>query len=218
MAEESLAAKRSQLAEFTRVEEEALRLDRALERGGRGLVRTSGSIGGSGTFERRNAETERNETADRNWHRKSLYGEAAEDGFNESGGNAWNNTMADSKATQNASTSRDEDDDWSKVNSSSNPTLNSEIPQASPSAPSQMPQSVTARTLNNSSSISTSSGRTHTPSSSYSGFLGAITHTFQSVMDTDPEATRRNNMGRLREQIVLVSEAVESKDTGRDQK
>ena len=37
------------------------------------------------------------------------------------------------------------------------------------------------------------------------GLLGALSHTFHAVMDVDPDATRRNNIGKLREAISQVS-------------
>ncbi|KAN0062518.1 Sorting nexin, cytoplasm-to-vacuole targeting pathway/endosomal sorting [Thecaphora frezii] len=40
------------------------------------------------------------------------------------------------------------------------------------------------------------------------GLLGAITHTFHSVMDVDRDASRRNNIGKLREDINMLEEAV----------
>ncbi|EPQ28451.1 uncharacterized protein PFL1_03754 [Pseudozyma flocculosa PF-1] len=40
------------------------------------------------------------------------------------------------------------------------------------------------------------------------GLLGAITHTFHSVMDVDRDASRRNNIGKLREDIAMLEEAV----------
>lgn len=36
-------------------------------------------------------------------------------------------------------------------------------------------------------------------------FLGAISHTLQGMMDVDPEATRRNSIGKTRESIQGVS-------------
>lgn len=36
------------------------------------------------------------------------------------------------------------------------------------------------------------------------GFLGAISHTFQGMVDVDPEATRRNSIGKTRESIHEV--------------
>ena len=37
------------------------------------------------------------------------------------------------------------------------------------------------------------------------GFIGALTHSFQNVMDVDPESSRRNSIGKTRESIGQVS-------------
>ncbi|KAH8921283.1 hypothetical protein BT69DRAFT_1221721 [Atractiella rhizophila] len=48
-----------------------------------------------------------------------------------------------------------------------------------------------------------------TGSSTY-GFLGALQHTIQGMMDVDPEATRRNNIGKTRDTITQLQQATES--------
>ncbi|TIB69187.1 hypothetical protein E3P77_00697 [Wallemia ichthyophaga] len=41
-------------------------------------------------------------------------------------------------------------------------------------------------------------------------FLGAISHTLQGIMDADPEATRRNSIGKTRESIQGLESALEA--------
>ncbi|PWN47491.1 hypothetical protein IE53DRAFT_390375 [Violaceomyces palustris] len=48
----------------------------------------------------------------------------------------------------------------------------------------------------------------HKSSSSGYGLLGALSHTFHSVMDVDRDATRRNQIGKLREGIEALEEAL----------
>ncbi|KAK4050291.1 Sorting nexin, cytoplasm-to-vacuole targeting pathway/endosomal sorting [Microbotryomycetes sp. JL201] len=45
------------------------------------------------------------------------------------------------------------------------------------------------------------------------GLLGAITHTFHSVVDSDPEATRRNNITKTREAINQLDAALKALTT-----
>ncbi|TIA90065.1 hypothetical protein E3P99_01795 [Wallemia hederae] len=45
---------------------------------------------------------------------------------------------------------------------------------------------------------------------SHLSFLGAISHTLQGIMDTDPEATRRNSIGKTRESIQGLESALEA--------
>lgn len=52
--------------------------------------------------------------------------------------------------------------------------------------------------------------RTLSKSSSSSGFFGALTHTFSNVIDNDPESTRRNNIGKTREQIQNLEAGVQA--------
>lgn len=222
LAQDTLSFKRSQLEEFERIENQAKRLDRALERGGNGLTPRSetlgpgggGSVYGSSSFHENGSMIGNN--VNENWHRKSLYGSAAEDE------NAWNQPQPPTSQQTNKSNLND-GEDWSPVNTSNNaspkpPNSNLPaggngngtdfIPAPSPSAPNQSASIPTARNLN-SLSHSTNSNSTHNTmhksTSSYSGLLGALASTFHSVLDTDPEATRRNNISKLREEIMLVS-------------
>lgn len=71
-------------------------------------------------------------------------------------------------------------------------------------------------------STSTEQPSTLSPTSSpshkrgnYKGFgssklLGALSHTFQGIMDVDPEATRRNNIGKTRDTITQLEEALKA--------
>jgi hypothetical protein len=73
------------------------------------------------------------------------------------------------------------------------PGEGSGLPQQSQSTPDlSAPSMATSRSMTKSSSGSL-------------GFLGALTHTVQSLVDTDPEASRRNSIGKTRELIAHVS-------------
>ncbi|KAI5477618.1 sorting nexin-41 [Pseudohyphozyma bogoriensis] len=54
-------------------------------------------------------------------------------------------------------------------------------------------------------SASTSSGRR-----SGGGFLGALTHTFQGMVDADPESSRRSSIGKTRESIHELDDALKA--------
>ncbi|KAK9768896.1 Sorting nexin, cytoplasm-to-vacuole targeting pathway/endosomal sorting [Basidiobolus ranarum] len=64
-----------------------------------------------------------------------------------------------------------------------------------------------------SSAASVISSASGTPSSSRkkssTSFLNRLSYTIHGIMDVDPEATRRNNIGRTREQITLLEEQLE---------
>ncbi|KAI3641807.1 hypothetical protein MIR68_000076 [Amoeboaphelidium protococcarum] len=47
------------------------------------------------------------------------------------------------------------------------------------------------------------------PSASGSGFFGAITGKFQSLLDNDPEMTRRNNVAKLKDTIITLEKSRE---------
>ncbi|KAM0786359.1 hypothetical protein ACM66B_001830 [Microbotryomycetes sp. NB124-2] len=51
------------------------------------------------------------------------------------------------------------------------------------------------------------------PARKSGGLLGAITHTFHSVVDSDPEATRRNNITKTREAINQLDAALKALTT-----
>lgn len=74
---------------------------------------------------------------------------------------------------------------------------------------SDLPTSPTATTqeaapLNTRSSSNTSSAPMQQRKTGGSGLLGAISHTWQGIVDVDPEATRRNSIGKTRESIHEV--------------
>ncbi|ORY05254.1 hypothetical protein K493DRAFT_252912 [Basidiobolus meristosporus CBS 931.73] len=64
-----------------------------------------------------------------------------------------------------------------------------------------------------SSTTSARSSAPGTPSSSKkkssASFLNRLSYTIHGIMDVDPEATRRNNIGRTREQITMLEEQLE---------
>lgn len=63
---------------------------------------------------------------------------------------------------------------------------------------------------NNLASSSTSTVGTLQRKSGGSGLFGAISHTWQGMVDVDPEATRRNSIGKTRESIHEVSSSTPS--------
>ncbi|EST08777.1 Phox homologous domain protein [Kalmanozyma brasiliensis GHG001] len=168
LAQDALEAKKTQLEELERVENEAKRLEEALERGGAGLLSGGGRVSGGGI----DANGIRDGVGSGFRPSSSVYGRSGDDGTsaNGTGSNAAKNGVngeAGGRASTDADTTR------SRTTSP-------------PSSPSK---------------------RSTSRSSGY-GLLGAITHTFQSVMDVDRDASRRSNISKLREEISLLEEGL----------
>lgn len=164
LAQDALEAKKTQLEELERVENEAKRLEEALERGGAGLL-SGGRVTGGGL----DANGIRDGVGSGFRPSASVYGRASgEDGdsANKSTTPAGNGDATTSTADATAARSRS--------------------PTSAPSSPSK---------------------RSSSRSTGY-GLIGAITHTFQSVMDVDRDATRRSQISKLREEISFLEEGL----------
>ncbi|KAJ1017754.1 hypothetical protein NDA16_005073 [Ustilago loliicola] len=169
LAQDALEAKKTQLEELERVENEAKRLEEALERGGAGLLSGGGRASGGGI----DANGIRDGVGSGFRPSASVYGRASGE------------EAAD--AATKGSTNDDTAASSSGANGSSSTTGTARSRATSPpSSPSK---------------------RSSSRSTGY-GLLGAITHTFQSVMDVDRDASRRSNISKLREEISLLEEGL----------
>ncbi|SPO31016.1 related to SNX41 - sorting nexin, mediate distinct retrieval pathways from endosomes [Ustilago trichophora] len=169
LAQDALEAKKTQLEELERVENEAKRLEEALERGGAGLLNSGGRATGGGI----DANGIRDGVGSGFRPSASVYGRAS----GEQGESA---SSTHPKGNGEASGNNNTAD----VNGSSASTRSRAT--SPPSSPSK---------------------RSSSRSAGY-GLLGAITHTFQSVMDVDRDASRRSNISKLREEISLLEEGL----------
>ncbi|CBQ68955.1 related to SNX41-sorting nexin, mediate distinct retrieval pathways from endosomes [Sporisorium reilianum SRZ2] len=168
LAQDALEAKKTQLEELERVENEAKRLEEALERGGAGLVSGGGRVTGGGI----DANGIRDGVGSGFRPSASVYGRASgEEGDSANG----STTNSNGKGNGDAATD---------VNGAAGSTRSRAT--SPPSSPSK---------------------RSSSRSTGY-GLLGAITHTFQSVMDVDRDASRRSNISKLREEISLLEEGL----------
>ena len=171
LAQDALEAKKTQLEELERVENEAKRLEEALERGGAGLVSGGGRVTGGGI----DANGIRDGVGSGFRPSASVYGRASGDegdSANAKGGRG--NGSTNGEATPTSTTD---------ANGSHLARSRAASPPSSPSK------------------------RSSSRSTGY-GLLGAITHTFQSVMDVDRDASRRSNISKLREEISLLEEGL----------
>ncbi|SJX64599.1 related to SNX41-sorting nexin, mediate distinct retrieval pathways from endosomes [Sporisorium reilianum f. sp. reilianum] len=168
LAQDALEAKKTQLEELERVENEAKRLEEALERGGAGLVSGGGRVTGGGI----DANGIRDGVGSGFRPSASVYGRASgEEGDSANG----STTNSNGKGNGDAATD---------ANGAAGSTRSRAT--SPPSSPSK---------------------RSSSRSTGY-GLLGAITHTFQSVMDVDRDASRRSNISKLREEISLLEEGL----------
>lgn len=163
LAQDALEAKKTQLEELERVENEAKRLEEALERGGGGLLSSGGRVTGGGL--------------DANGIRDGIGS-----GFRPSA-SVYGRASGEESDTTNPSTTANGDTNRTSTDSTSAARSRTASPPSSPSK------------------------RSTSRSSGY-GLLGAITHTFQSVMDVDRDASRRSNISKLREEISFLEEGL----------
>lgn len=167
LAQDALEAKKTQLEELERVENEAKRLEEALERGGAGLLSSGGRVSGGGI----DANGIRDGVGSGFRPSASVYGRNAEEGSSANGS---------SKAGKNSVHGEAGGANATEAESGRSRTT------SPPSSPSK---------------------RSSSRSTGY-GLLGAITHTFQSVMDVDRDASRRSHISKLREEIAFLEEGL----------
>lgn len=216
MAQDALEAKRLQLEDLERVEAEASRLNRALESGGRGLVANNG--GNAATFNKVNAPGQSREgvwdsvNSRASTMRKSVYGSAAEN----EGDSANKPSAIDASSERLADSEEWTDPSMIGSNSPSRPTSPPTAtnggnafggPQSRQQPNNRNGTVRQARRTPGTSSLGGGNG-----SSGGVGLLGALSQTFQSVMDVDPEATRRNTISRLKDNCAQLDEALELTD------
>lgn len=173
LAQDALEAKKTQLEELERVENEARRLEEALERGGAGLIGSGGRVTGGGI----DANGIRDGVGSGFRASASVYGRASSEGEAESAG------QGQGKSKSSGDDATGPAGESGGANGTASVRSRAASPPASPSK------------------------RSSSRSTGY-GLLGAITHTFQSVMDVDRDASRRNNISKLREEIALLEEGV----------
>lgn len=176
LAEDAAEAKRQQLEELERVEAEATRLAAALESGGR--------IGFTGAGPTQSRQGVWDGVNSRAGMRSSVFGAAAEDD---------DPLPPPANAGQTAA---------SNTPNSSSGILEDEWADAAPGRVAPQTHQAPRSALSNSASGSV---RALPQKRSGGGLLGALSHTFHSVMDVDPEATRRSRISKLREEIAQVS-------------
>ncbi|KAJ9474899.1 Sorting nexin-41 [Pseudozyma hubeiensis] len=175
LAQDALEAKRTQLEELERVENEAKRLEEALERGGAGLVGSGGRVTGGGI----DANGIRDGVGSGFRPSASVYGRASgEEADSAAGGGAKSSGGSNANGSTDAGGAS-----ASEANGAQSARSRATSPPSSPSK------------------------RSSSRSTGY-GLLGAITHTFQSVMDVDRDASRRSNISKLREEISLLEEGL----------
>lgn len=80
-----------------------------------------------------------------------------------------------------------------------------EVDRSSPDQAASDPNTPSAASTSYSQPLSASQNMKKSTSSSKFGFLGALSHTFNGMVDADPEVTRRNNIGKTRDTITQVS-------------
>lgn len=211
MAQDALEAKRQQLDELERIEAEASRLNAALASGGRGLVsgpgaRQGGSAGGGqgrdGVWDSVNARG--------NTMRKSVYGSAAEQDGPAKG--------AQTTSPRSQSERLADSEEWTE------PSLTDSASSSRPTSPRTAANGSDGLTIEQRAAAGRlgaagrgavvggmrgSHGRGAGGSSGGGGLLGALSNTLHSVMDVDPEATRRNTISRLKDSCAQLEEALE---------
>ncbi|KAK0544931.1 Sorting nexin, cytoplasm-to-vacuole targeting pathway/endosomal sorting [Tilletia horrida] len=252
LALDTLEIKRAQLDDYERVEREALRIDVALARGGRGIVEQSTyAAGGMGStaaaasnpsggvnstlarqrlLEEQAMWSNSGPPSNTGTMRRSLYGAAAEEDdpvqsnpsagatltVPASGANAvpGDGTASSTPTPSSGPPSTSDAESWTR------PDL-SEL-EAAPGAVDLIRSSSTATVRSGSvggvgngtralgQPRHRGAGNTSGPGGGGSGgILGALSHTFASIISVDPDGSRRNNVSKLRETVILLEEAVE---------
>lgn len=181
LAQDALEAKRLKLEELERVEAEAKRLERALETGGRSLTGGGGGSSAGGAWDSTGGGRVKS----------SIYGGAVDpqddEGF--AGSSTAGSGGAPGGARDNLGRGADGD------------------------ARSQYSQSGSGEGTGSSARSSAGSRGHHSSGSSSGGggggIFSALSHTFSSVLDVDPESTRRREISRLKEEIASLDEALQ---------
>lgn len=218
LAQDALEAKKLQLEELERIEAEASRLNSALESGGRGLVRGGDVGGGSNSGQGREGVWD-SVNARGNNMRRSVYGAAAESDSSSQKRPVSDAGSPSPAAVATLSTSADklaDSEEWTDPSVTHSP--NSSRPTSPPTATNggsafSGPQARVNHSANRPGVVHNRRGAagltSPTGGTSGGGILGALSSTFASVMDVDPETTRRNTISRLKDSCAQLEEALE---------
>jgi hypothetical protein len=207
LAEDALEAKRLQLDELERIEAEATRLNRALESGGRGLVPSSSNAAPGARAAQQSREGVWDSVNSRaNTMRKSVYGSAAETDLSANDHSATpNERLVDSEEWTDPSFSSEVN--GTSSNAASPPTATNGGNEIGGPSSRQQPHAKSNSQARHTKR--TGAGGSYGSNGGGGGLLGAISQTFHSVMDVDPEATRRNTISRLKDSCAQLEEALE---------
>merc|ERR1712093_388870 len=78
--------------------------------------------------------------------------------------------------------------------------------ESAPAAAASTSTSTVGQSTDSASSLSASTSRKS--GSSKFGFLGALSHTLNGMVDADPDMTRRNNIGKTRDSITQLENSI----------
>lgn len=227
LAQDALEAKKLQLEELERIEAEASRLNSALESGGRGLVLGSEAAGSNGAQGRDGVWDSVNARGSN--MRRSVYGSAAEPDAasirREGASDAGSPPSAAVAALAGSSDRLADSEEWTDPSFTNSPNSSRPTspptatnggsafsgPQARPNHSTNRPSALSGAVNAGRSSLHTrrTVGSTQAGGTSAGGLLGALSSTFHSVMDVDPETTRRNTISRLKDNCAQLEEALE---------
>ncbi|CAO1633007.1 unnamed protein product [Parajaminaea phylloscopi] len=208
LAQDTLEAKKLKLDELERIEAEATRLERALETGGRSLTSGIGAGRGAGASAGSGPGSASWDSHPRT--KGSIYGSAVENDDEESipgRASESSNTYGSSGGVTSHSAG------WSDGIGANSSSTNGSADGASRATDSV----ASAQSQGSSLSSPRASSRDRHRSAGSSGgggggggygLLSAITSSFSSMLDVDPESTRRREISRLREEILSLDEAV----------
>ncbi|UZJ53161.1 hypothetical protein CBS101457_002481 [Exobasidium rhododendri] len=238
LAQDALEAKKLQLEELERIETEASRLNSALESGGRGLVQGSESIGSSGAQGRDgvwDSVNSRGSTMRRSVYGSAAEPDASSAATHNKRESISDTGSPSTAATATLAGSSDklaDSEEWTdpslsnSLNSASRPTSPPTAtnggsafsgPQSRLNHSTNRPSGLSGAVNAGRSSLQTrrtagsggGAGSHQSAGSSGGGILGALSSTFHSVMDVDPETTRRNTISRLKDNCAQLEEALE---------
>lgn len=210
LAQDALEAKKLQLEDLERVEAEAARLNNALESGGRGLVRGQDGVNSSSAGQGRDGVWD-SVNARGNTMKRSVYGSAAE--ADNASIKSSNETA--SRASANIPDRLTDSEEWTDPGSTNSPDPSRPISPPTATNGGSAFSGPPSRATHGNATRSTLAPRRNAgtnasgQASSGGGILGALSSTFHSVMDVDPEMTRRNTISRLKDNCAQLEEALD---------
>ncbi|PWN42358.1 hypothetical protein IE81DRAFT_323510 [Ceraceosorus guamensis] len=201
LAEEAVESKRQQLDDLERVEAHSTRVTAALDAGNRN-VWDEGSLGPNSTAAPVQSRAGVWDSVNAKSMRKSVFGAAAEE--DEEAAPRTDANHANSNAHGDA-------DEWVDGAAPSQPgsSLSGASTRSDPTAHSTAGKAAAAGAPSAKTAMSNPAAvRAAAPPRRTGGFLGALSHTLNSVLDVDPESTRRSNISKLRSSIAELDEAL----------